>query len=89
MGLTYPDTGSCWLTCAAIDDADSIIRTFHLNLHSNEDHPLLPNLTPQEKAKFAEAEKGLQAVKEGRQLEEEVDRTEASPAKRRRAEVTA
>ncbi|KAJ9648887.1 homocitrate synthase lys21 [Coniosporium tulheliwenetii] len=35
----------------AIDDADSIIRSFHFNLHNDVEKPLLPNLTEQEKEK--------------------------------------
>ncbi|KAF2460435.1 HMGL-like-domain-containing protein [Lineolata rhizophorae] len=43
----------------AIDDADSIMRTFHFNLHSGSEKPLLPNLTEEEKAKFIQAEAEL------------------------------
>lgn len=43
----------------AVDDADSIIRTFHFNLHNDEEKPLVPDLTAEEKKKFAIAEKEL------------------------------
>jgi homocitrate synthase len=71
----------------AIDDADSIIRTFHLNLTSDEEHPLLPNLTPEEQAKFERAQKELKMGKEKRGLEDEAD--EAPSAKKSRTEITA
>jgi len=58
----------------AIDDADSIIRTFHFNLNAKEEKPLLPNMTPEEKAKFKKAELELaNEGKEKRQLEDAVD----------------
>jgi homocitrate synthase len=50
----------------AIDDADSIIRTFHLNLTSDVEHPLLPNLTVEEQAKFEAAQRDVVAEKEKR-----------------------
>ncbi|KAJ0366526.1 hypothetical protein COL154_003758 [Colletotrichum chrysophilum] len=54
----------------AIDDADSIIRTFHLNLNSDEEKPLLPNLTAEEQAKFEQAERELAGEPEKRALDE-------------------
>jgi len=42
----------------AIDDADSIIRAFRLNMHSNEEQLLLPNLTAKEQAKIQEGREG-------------------------------
>jgi len=63
----------------AIDDADSIIRTFHLNLHSENEKPLLPNMTEEEKKKFAKAEKELAGVKEKRALDEQVDKEAEVP----------
>ena len=78
------------LTKIAIDDADSIIRTFHLNLHSEEEKPLLPDLTPAEKNKLAEAEKELNEQKEKRQLEDAADQSSGSPSlKRTRLEIAA
>ena len=78
------------LTEVAIDDADSIIRTFHLNLHSREEKPLLPDLTQEEKNKLAEAEKELNKNKEKRQLENAVDQDGGSPSfKRSRTEIAA
>ena len=43
----------------AVDDADSIIRTFHFNLYNDEEKPLVPNLTAEEREKFAKAEQEL------------------------------
>lgn len=78
------------LTRTAIDDADSIIRTFHLNLHSREEKPLLPDLTQEEKKKLAEAEKELNEQKEKRQLENAADQDGGSPSlKRVRTEIAA
>ncbi|KAF6844204.1 homocitrate synthase [Colletotrichum musicola] len=56
----------------AIDDADSIIRTFHLNINSEggEQKPLLPNLTAEEQAKFEQAERELAGEPEKRALDE-------------------
>ena len=45
----------------AIDDADSIIRTFHLNLTASEEKPLLPDMTLEERAKFEKAEREIAA----------------------------
>ena len=74
----------------AIDDADSIIRTFHLNLHSKEEKPLLPDLTPEEQNRLAEAEKELNKQKEKRQLEDAADHDNNSPSlKRTRMEIAA
>jgi len=53
----------------ALDDTDSIIRTYYHNLHSEQEKPLLPGLTPEEAKKFAEVEKGLGGLKEQRELE--------------------
>ncbi|TDZ20704.1 Homocitrate synthase [Colletotrichum sidae] len=55
----------------AIDDADSIIRTFHLNITEGEEKPLLPNLTAEEQAKFEKAERELAGEPEKRALDEE------------------
>ena len=64
----------------AIDDADSIIRTFHGNLHREVDEPLLPNLTPEEKKKFEQKQKEeLAAVGEKRDLEEQADKEAEVP----------
>ena len=54
----------------AIDDADSIIRTFHLNLTADKENPLLPDLTSEEHAKFQKAERELAAEPEKRALDE-------------------
>ncbi|KAF2236553.1 homocitrate synthase [Viridothelium virens] len=57
----------------AVDDADSIIRTFHSNLAAKEEQPLLDDLTEKEKAQFVEKEKELNGVGEKRGLEQVVD----------------
>ena len=57
----------------AIDDADSVIRTFHLNLTSNEEKPLLPNMTSEEQAKFEKAEKELASEPEQKSLDKTVE----------------
>ncbi|KAK1636020.1 homocitrate synthase [Colletotrichum phormii] len=54
----------------AIDDADSIIRTFHLNITEGEEKPLLPNLTAEEQAKFEKAERELAGEPEKRALDD-------------------
>ncbi|MCJ1347931.1 Saccharopine dehydrogenase, partial [Peltigera leucophlebia] len=48
----------------AIDDADSIIRTFHQNLYLKEEKPLLHNMTAEEKIKFEKAQRELNEEKE-------------------------
>lgn len=57
----------------ALDDTDSIIRTYHHNLHAEEEKPLLPNLTQEEEKKFVEAEKELNGLKEQRDLSAAAD----------------
>jgi homocitrate synthase len=57
----------------ALDDTDSIIRTYHHNLHSEEEKPLLPGMTAEEEQKFLEAEKELNGLKEKRQLDAAAD----------------
>ncbi|KAI3395396.1 hypothetical protein diail_1387 [Diaporthe ilicicola] len=54
----------------AIDDADSVIRTFHLNLTADEEAPLLPNMTSEEHAKFKKAERELAGQPEKRASDE-------------------
>ncbi|KAI9820078.1 MAG: Saccharopine dehydrogenase [Phylliscum demangeonii] len=46
----------------AVDDADSIIRTFHTNLKLGENQPLLHGLTDAEQAKIARKEQELHIV---------------------------
>jgi homocitrate synthase len=73
----------------AIDDADSIIRTFHFNLHSEKEKPLI-NLTEEEQKKFEKAEKELAQIKEKRELEAEVDaQAEVPAAKKAKTEIVA
>ncbi|THW11791.1 homocitrate synthase [Aureobasidium pullulans] len=57
----------------AIDDADSIIRTFYSNLHKETEEPLLPNMTEEEKKKFEQKQRELAGVPEKRELEDKVD----------------
>jgi homocitrate synthase len=67
----------------AIDDADSIIRSFHFNLENGKgaDKPLLPDMTEAEMKKLAEKEAELSGEKEKRQLDETVEaQVEAAPA---------
>ena len=64
----------------AIDDADSIIRTFHMNLHKDVEEPLLPNMTEEEKAKFEKAQRDLNGEKEKRDLEAQADAEAEVPA---------
>jgi homocitrate synthase len=76
----------------AIDDADSIIRSFHRNIKLGENKPLLSNLTAAEREKFAQKEKELGGVPERRALEEEVEEeveTERSTKKPRGEEILA
>ena len=74
----------------AIDDADSIIRTFHFNLGAKEEKPLLENLTEKERAKFAAKEMELSSVKEKRKLEDAVDEQAEIPvAKKSHIETAA
>ncbi|KAF2141223.1 uncharacterized protein K452DRAFT_228601 [Aplosporella prunicola CBS 121167] len=74
----------------AIDDADSIIRTFHLNLHSKEEQPLLPNMTAEEQAKFEKAERELTGQKEKRELDATADaQAEIPAAKKTKTETVA
>lgn len=54
----------------AVDDADSIIRSFHHNLKHGEDRPLLPHLTEHEQARFEQKEKELDGVKDKRELDD-------------------
>ncbi|KAK4969863.1 homocitrate synthase lys21 [Elasticomyces elasticus] len=57
----------------AIDDADSIIRTFHGNLHRKEDVPLLPGMTEEEKKLFEMKQAELSGEREKRSLDEAAD----------------
>ena len=64
----------------AIDDADSIIRTFHGNLHKGIEEPLLPNMTAEEKQKYEEKQKELLAEPEKRALDAQADQEAEVPA---------
>lgn len=67
----------------AIDDADSVIRTFHLNLTADEEKPLLPDLTSEEHAKFKKAEREIAGQPEKRASDEiSAEETNGSTAKK-------
>lgn len=55
----------------AVDDADSIIRAFHRSIKTGKEEPLLPNLTPEQQAKFEKAQKELNDLPEKRKLDDE------------------
>jgi len=57
----------------AIDDADSIIRTFHGNLHKDNEDPLLPNMTAEEKKLFEKKQMELNSIPEKREIDEQAD----------------
>ncbi|EME80415.1 uncharacterized protein MYCFIDRAFT_86887 [Pseudocercospora fijiensis CIRAD86] len=71
----------------AIDDADSIIRTFHSNLSADKEKPLL-NLSEQEKKKFAKAEADLNKESEKRALDETVDQQADVPVAKKTKTAT-
>ncbi|PSK36118.1 Homocitrate synthase, mitochondrial [Elsinoe australis] len=75
----------------AIDDADSIIRTFHGNLHKAVEEPLLPNMTIEEKKAFEKKQaEELAQLTEKRELEQEADaEAEVPKAKKTRTSVAA
>ena len=74
----------------AMEDTDLIINTFHKNLHSEVEQPLLDDLTVEEKKKFAKVEMELREEKEKRKLDEAVDaQAEVPAAKKREREVAA
>ncbi|CAD0092832.1 unnamed protein product [Aureobasidium mustum] len=74
----------------AIDDADSIIRTFHGNLHKDSEDPLLPNMTEEEKKKFEQKQRELNGVAEKRELEDQADKeAEVPQAKKTKTEAGA
>jgi homocitrate synthase len=73
----------------AIDDADSIIRTYHYNLNATQEKPLL-QLTEEEKEKFAKAERELAQEDEKKALERKADDEADVPrAKKQKTETVA
>jgi len=71
----------------AIDDADSIIRTYHHNLSATKEKPLL-QLTEEEKQKFAKAEQELKKETEAKELQRKADeQAEVPAAKKQKTEV--
>jgi len=74
----------------AIDDADSIIRTFHGNLHKTTEDPLLPGLTDEEKKKYEQKQKELQSMPEKREIDEQADQeAEVPQAKKTKTSIAA
>lgn len=71
----------------AIDDADSIIRTFHGNLSKDTEDPLLPDMTAEEKKLFEKKQAELNGVGEKRQLEAQVD-AEAEVPREKKTKTT-
>ena len=69
----------------AIEDTDSIIRTFHENLSAKEEKPLLKGMTEEEQRTFLEKQRELNSVEEKRELDRTADAEAAVP----RAEKTA
>lgn len=70
----------------AIEDTDTIIKTFHQNLNAREEKPLIADLTPEEKKKFAKAEAELNGEPEKRELDAVVD-GEANVPQAKKAKV--
>ena len=74
----------------AIDDADSIIRTFHGNLHKAVPAPLLPGMTDEEKKKFEQKQRELDGIPEKRAIDEQADKeAEVPSAKKTKTELGA
>jgi homocitrate synthase len=72
----------------ALDDTDSIIRTYHNNLHAKEEVPLLPGMTEEEKKKFAQAEAELNGVSEKRELDATADAQAEVPVAKKNKTAT-
>lgn len=73
----------------SIDDADSIIRRFHFNLHNEHEQPLVPEMTTTEQQAFLEAQKSLSSEAEGKRLVDQVDQQAEIPiSKKARTEVS-
>lgn len=71
----------------AIDDADSIIKTFHFNLSADKEQPLIA-LSTEEQKKFAKAEAELRKEPEKREIDEVADaQAEVPQAKKTKTEV--
>ncbi|KAI4163947.1 MAG: hypothetical protein LQ342_002444 [Letrouitia transgressa] len=73
----------------SIDDADSVIRRFHFNLHNEHEEPLMPGMTTTEQEAFLEAQKSLSNEAEGKRLIDQVDQQAGIPvSKKVRTEVS-
>ena len=57
----------------AIEDTDSIIRTFHENLSANEEKPLIKDMTAEEERQFMQKQQELDGVQEKRELDTVAD----------------
>lgn len=57
----------------AIEDTDTIINAYYSNLKSNQEKPLLKDLTAEEQRQFAEKERELNQESEKRKLDEIVN----------------
>lgn len=68
----------------AIEDTDSIIRTFHYNLDAKEERPLM-NMTAEERAQFEAKEKELNGVPEKRKIDEVADAEAPVPNSKKHA----
>lgn len=66
----------------AIDDADSIIRTFHGNLGKADadEEPLLPGMTDEEQKLFEAKQKEIDAQPEKRAIDAQVEAETQAPA---------
>jgi len=56
----------------AIDDADSVMRTFHRSPKLGKEIDMLPKMTAEERALFAQKEKEI-AMSEKRELEKDAE----------------
>ncbi|KAB8621917.1 hypothetical protein FH972_026026 [Carpinus fangiana] len=73
----------------AIDDTDSIIRTYHNNLHAENEKPLLEGMTAEEQKLFDEKQKELLAVPEKRKLDAIADAQAEVPAAKKKTRSAA
>jgi len=62
----------------AVDDADSIISTFHRSIKLGKELDLLPNMTEEEKALFAKKEQEIASMPEKKALDVEASTPEAA-----------
>lgn len=72
----------------AIDDADSIIRNFHFNLHAEKEKPLI-ELSGEEKKLFLKKEQELSKEGEKREIDQTADAEADQPATKKSRVATA